>query len=314
MQRNAKATSKDEAAGRAEGIRYMLRQVREKRTAKNRSKDRDLKHPINCRSLDDIRQHSTDASLANNSVDGGYAVKSVAKPREKLPFVLFTTFSDDKVPGPGEYNVTVGTIQDRMKRGYGASFKGRNGSIDFTEPTPGPAAYDIINAKQRTLNNTFSIGRAKRDINLNGKETIKPGPLDYDALKPNRIKGTVIFNSIQPPKLGNSNPGPGTYRVNPTLPRAPKFAFATERRFMSSSVESIKDSAGPANYRPSYNFTKVSQPRAIFGTSSRKDTNERSSSPGVGQYRPEIYQPKNLGGSVFNTEKRFMRNLRVVLK
>lgn len=268
------------------------------------------------RSMNDVRQESTEGSLLNGSVDERSNTRESRKPRDKLPLVLFASSKEEAVPGPGEYNVTIGDIGEKLRKGFGVTMKSRHGSLDSFEKTPGPAAYDVMKARPKNLKNAFSIGRSKREGKLDTRELIKPGPLDYNTNLPYRIKGTVVFNSIQAPKVGNDIPGPGTYIFQGArlLKRAPKYGFSAEKRFMSQSLDNIADGAGPAGYRPNFNSTKTRIPRATFGTASRKDLEDKSFSPGVGKYRPEDYKPRNTGSVIFSAEKRFMQNLKVILK
>ena len=73
-------------------------------------------------SMQNIRQESTDVSLMNQSVDYRFESRKLSYSKEKLPIVLYSTTDADKIPGPGDYNVTVGDIQDKMKKGFGVTY------------------------------------------------------------------------------------------------------------------------------------------------------------------------------------------------
>lgn len=299
-------------------FRQMIRNLREKYGQQKTLNEKNNSVPVKknfWRSVDNVRNESADASMMNASIDydNRHEFSRRRTRPDKLPMVLFSTGGEEKRPGPADYTISNGDIQDKMKKGFGATIKGRHQIGQSFEKTPGPAAYDLMKAKPRYIKNAFTIARASREGSVDSKERNKiPGPLDYKPGMTFRIKGTIPFGNTQAPKATNDNPGPGQYQANYQLRRIPKFMFNQSK--LNRSVDDVKDGAGPAGYRPNINAVKSNKPSAHIGTSKRTDPNQSSCSPGVGKYRPEAFKPKHSGSIVFSAEKRFKSNLQVCLK
>lgn len=305
-------------------LRQMIRDFRLKHESRKPYENGGLRYPraregfkfkSHYKSMGDIKQESTDVSLLNISVDKnkrGFSYRGASV--EKVPVLLFGSCQEEKRPGPGYYNITNGDILEGVRKNRGPSLKSRHHLTQSFENSPGPAAYDLLSAKPRNIKNAFTMTKASRESSSDIKNRTKPGPQDYHATLPYRIKGTVPFGAAIAPKVLNDNPGPGTYTANSQLRRSPKFSFGSTRRFLNQSLDDLREGAGPAGYRPNYELVKVKHPLTKIGHSQRTEGRESSCSPGVGKYSPEKYKPKHTASVIFSTERRFMSNLQISQK
>ncbi len=234
------------------------------------------------------------------------------KRKQTVPFLLYGPADKGKTPGPNSYNIVYGDIQDRLARGKGVTIKGKNYPTPAgqLEDTPGPAAYETF--VQREKRNAFSIGRSRRSSVSKSKS---PGPGEYQADKQTRIKGTVVFNSIQKPPSHNDVPGPGQYEATSVEKRAPKYLFTTSKRF-HLSAEDLNRSVGPQSYFPNYDVYLPKRKAVVFPTAKRatslsKDTGHTQS--GTNLSANDATDHKSSRGVSFATEKRF-RDSHVIIR
>ena len=266
----------------------------------------ETKNKQNCRSAADL--------LANQ--EGSFnstEETSVLKKKRTVPFLLYGPADKAKTPGPNSYNIVYGDIQDRLAKGKGVTITGKNYPTPAgqLEDTPGPAAYETF--VQREKRNAFSIGRSRRGSASKSKS---PGPGEYVADKPSRIKGTVVFNSIKKPSNHNDIPGPGQYQATSVEKRAPKYLFTTSKRF-HLSAEDLNSSVGPQSYFPNYDVYLPKKKAVVFPTAKRatslsKETGNTQSGTSLAANDPHT-ESKSFRGVSFATEKRF-RDSQVVIR
>ena len=108
--------------------------------------------------------------------------------REKVPCIVFSTGNELVTPGPSAYDIKLGDIADKLERGCGVTFKGKN-VINNRSPelSPGPADYSPDITRGGSKKNAFSIGRAPKDVGLLEKIQRSPGPGAYEGDKIHRI-------------------------------------------------------------------------------------------------------------------------------
>lgn len=191
--------------------------------------------------------------------------------REKVPCIVFSTGNELVTPGPSAYDIKLGDIADKLERGCGVTFKGKN-VINNRSPelSPGPADYSPDITRGGSKKNAFSIGRAPKDVGLLEKIQRSPGPGAYEGDKIHRIKGTVIFDSIKRSNSIDNTPGPGQYDTSLLLKRrAPKMPFPTAPRFQESLKEKILANVGPHSYNPLYEAAHPRRTGVKFGTETR---------------------------------------------
>lgn len=191
--------------------------------------------------------------------------------REKVPCIVFSTGNELITPGPNAYDIKLGDISDKLERGCGVTFKGKN-VINNRSPelSPGPADYNPEATQGGNKKNAFSIGRAPKDVGLLEKIQRSPGPGAYEGDKIHRIKGTVIFDSIKRSNSIDNTPGPGQYDTSLLLKRrAPKMPFPTAPRFQESLKEKILANVGPHSYNPLYEAAHPRRTGVKFGTETR---------------------------------------------
>jgi hypothetical protein len=264
------------------------------------------RNKANSRSAVDL-QASQEGSFHSAAEEGS------GQKKPNVPFLLYGPADKAKTPGPSSYNIVYGDIQDRLAKGKGATFKGKNyptpaGSL---EETPGPAAYATF--VQREKRNAFSIGRGRR---VSVSKSKSPGPGEYQADRPSRIKGTVVFSSVQKPSSQNDIPGPGQYEAASVEKRAPKYLFPTSKRF-HLSAEDLNSTIGPQSYFPNYDVYLPKRKAVIFPTAKRatslsKETGNTQSGTNLSaaDLPPDN---KSSRGVSFATEKRF-RDSQVVIR
>lgn len=191
--------------------------------------------------------------------------------RDKVPCIVFSTGNELVTPGPDAYDVKIGDIADKLERGYGVTFKGKN-VINNRSPelSPGPADYIPDVTISGGKKNAFSIGRAAKEAGSFEKVHKSPGPGAYDGNKPHRIKGTVMFDSIKRSNSIDNTPGPGQYDVSLLLKRRiPKMPFPTAPRFQQSLKEKILANVAPTTYNPLWEAGHPRRTGVKFGTETR---------------------------------------------
>jgi Sperm-tail PG-rich repeat len=266
---------------------------------------------------------------------GQFSNSHQSMPKEKVPCIVFSTGNQLVTPGPDAYDVKVGNISDKLQKGFGITFKGRNIiNKRSADASPGPADYSPDITLGGTQKNAFSIGKAPKNLGSLERIQKSPGPGAYDGDKLHRIKGTVIFDSITRSNSVDNTPGPGHYDTSLLLKRrVPKMPFPTAPRFQHFLKEKLQANVGPNSYNPIYEAAHPRRTGVKFGTETRSTGLTKPSAmtystgslleEGSGHMHSKtqanfasssnILLEKHVPAVPFSAEKRFKKNIVVML-
>jgi len=222
-----------------------------------------------------------------------------------------------EVPGPGTYN-SPGKISTNAPR-YGFSAKT---AVDFKDFTPGPGAYDAAGSRGfdvKAPSYSFRIKSAHPGQN----RVTAPGPGAYDQTSKvgNQKAPSYRIGSSKRDDIvrSGSTPGPGTYQTRPsTAADGPRYGFGSSERDAStgngrtapgpgaytykgsfdqggkghslvprrpdSAIFGASRSPGPGAYNPSASVKAAPAYRIGSAVRDTRDTKERASTPGPGNY------------------------------
>lgn len=221
---------------------------------------------------------------------------------------------DDKMPGPGQYEVRTKTGADQPSFGIRGRYSDRKEDMkpgpgnyepkdEFTRKgppgtkmgsgpksfvntatnlkNPGPGNYDV--SKGLNTGKEFSFGSGRRKNSEERRYKDMPGPGQY---KPHDYMGssqgfTIKGKIIEKPK--ELAPGPGQY--NPPAPRnAPSYSLSGHRT-EDPIMNEKKRMPPPNSYNPDDGYVKSRAPTVSFGNRPKTSDIKPNNEPGPGQYQ-----------------------------
>lgn len=225
-----------------------------------------------------------------------------------------------QTPGPNQYDVKNGTIEQHIKKMPKFTLKGREPlrSPDEVEriaknrvDSPSPQSYNPYE-KLKSKKFVYSMPKTKRDAIDKWLLEI-PAPNKYSPDKGYHVAGTVVMKrpllqeEAERKKEREKSPGPGQYYKMEKKLDSGFFRFGKDERF--GYVQSAENpEVSPLKYDPKISMVKENIPRVKIGKANRFDKETLSDAPGVGKYQVKLSGLTHVSVK-FGTQRRFMRQL-----